>query len=143
MFSLQTIFGSCKQFYGLLDEAADAAHDSAKALHAMMKASDRQPVLDAFKLARQRERATSEKIGKALVDEKSRRAVVILPQGMVPADKVPQLSLPKDGQVVTYETTLVIAPPNLLDAPTGKTLASMLTVTDMSLDPRQPKIAGK
>ncbi|MES2858794.1 MAG: pit accessory protein [Pseudomonadota bacterium] len=68
MFSLQTIFGSGKQFYALLDEAADAAHDSAKALHAMMKASDRQPVLDAFKLARQRERATSEKIGKALVD---------------------------------------------------------------------------
>lgn len=68
MFSLQTIFGSGKQFYLLLDEAADAAHDSAKALHAMMKATDRQPALDAFKLARQRERAASDKIGKALVD---------------------------------------------------------------------------
>ncbi len=68
MFSLQTIFGSGKQFYALLDEAAEAAHDSAKALHAMMQASDRQPALDAFKLARQRERVTSEKIGKALVD---------------------------------------------------------------------------
>ncbi len=68
MFSLQTIFGSGKQFYTLLDEAADAAYDSAKALHAMMKATDRQPALDAFKLARQRERATSDKLGKALVD---------------------------------------------------------------------------
>ena len=68
MFSLQTIFGSGKQFYALLDEAAEAAHDSAKALYAMMKATDRQPALDAFKLARQRERATSDKIGKALVD---------------------------------------------------------------------------
>ena len=68
MFSLQTIFGSGKQFYLLLDEAAAAAHDSAKALHAMMKATDRQPALDAFKLARQRERATSDKIGQALVD---------------------------------------------------------------------------
>ncbi len=68
MFSLQTIFGSGKQFYALLDEAAEAAHDSAKALHSMMQAADRQPALDAFKLARQRERATSEKIGKALVD---------------------------------------------------------------------------
>ena len=68
MFSLQTIFGSGKQFYTLLDEAAQAAHDSAKALHAMMRASDRQPALDAFKLARQRERAASDKIGKALVD---------------------------------------------------------------------------
>lgn len=68
MFSLQTIFGSGKQFYTLLDEAADAAYDSAKALHAMMKATDRQPALDAFKLARQRERAISDKLGKALVD---------------------------------------------------------------------------
>ena len=68
MFSLQTIFGSGKQFYALLDEAADAAHDSAQALHTMMKATGRQPALDAFKLARQRERATSDKIGKALVD---------------------------------------------------------------------------
>jgi uncharacterized protein Yka (UPF0111/DUF47 family) len=68
MFSLQTIFGSGQQFYGLLDEAAAAAHDSAKALHVMMKDADRQPALDEFKLARTRERAASEKIGKALVD---------------------------------------------------------------------------
>ena len=68
MFSLQTIFGSGKQFFVLLDEAAEAAHDSAKALHQMMKASDRQPALDAFKLARQRERTASDKIGQALVD---------------------------------------------------------------------------
>ena len=68
MFSLQTIFGSGQQFYTLLDDAAEAAHDSAKALYAMMKASDRQPALDAFKLARQRERAASDKIGQALVD---------------------------------------------------------------------------
>ena len=68
MFSLQTIFGSGQQFYTLLDEAAKAAHDSAQALHTMMKATDRQPALDAFKLARLRERAASDKIGKALVD---------------------------------------------------------------------------
>ncbi len=68
MFSLQTIFGSGKQFYTLLGEAADVAYDSTKALHAMMRATDRQPALDAFKLARQRERATSDKLGRALVD---------------------------------------------------------------------------
>ena len=68
MFSLQTIFGSGKQFYLLLDEAASAAYASAKALHVMMKATDRQPALDAFKLARQRERTASDKIGQALVD---------------------------------------------------------------------------
>lgn len=68
MFSLQTIFGSGQQFYSLLDEAAAAAHESAKALHSMMKTTDRQPALDAFKLARTRERAASDKIGKALID---------------------------------------------------------------------------
>jgi uncharacterized protein Yka (UPF0111/DUF47 family) len=68
MFSLQTIFGSGKQFYSLLDQAAVVAHESAKALHEMMKSTDRQPPLDAFKLARQRERDISDQIGKALVD---------------------------------------------------------------------------
>lgn len=68
MFSLQTIFGSGQQFYTLLDEAAQAAYDSTKALHSMMKAADRQPALDAFKLARLRERAASDKISHALVD---------------------------------------------------------------------------
>ena len=68
MFSLQTIFGSGKQFFNLLDDAAEAAHDSAKALYQMMKASDRLPALDAFKLARLRERETSDKISQALVD---------------------------------------------------------------------------
>ena len=69
MFSLQTIFGQGNQFYTLLEEAAVAAHDSAKALHAMLRdGSDRQPALDAFKLARLRERETSDKISQALVD---------------------------------------------------------------------------
>ena len=69
MFSLQTIFGQGNQFYTLLEEAAVVAHDSAKALHAMLRdGSDRQPALDAFKLARLRERETSDKISQALVD---------------------------------------------------------------------------
>lgn len=68
MFSLQTIFGSGKQFFALLDEAAAAAHDSTKALHEMLKQSSRDPALDAFKLARQRERVAADKISHALVD---------------------------------------------------------------------------
>lgn len=68
MFSLQTIFGSGNQFYTLLDEAAVAASDAAKALHSMLREADRQPALDAFKLARLRERAASDKISQALVD---------------------------------------------------------------------------
>jgi hypothetical protein len=68
MFSLQTIFGSGKQFYTCSTRPPRPPHDSAKALHAMMKATDRQPALDAFKLARQRERTASDKIGQALVD---------------------------------------------------------------------------
>ena len=68
MFSLQTIFGSGKQFFVLLDEAAVAAHDSTKALYEMLNDPARNVALDAFKLARQRERVASDKIGKALVD---------------------------------------------------------------------------
>ncbi|WP_202844024.1 DUF47 domain-containing protein [Luteimonas saliphila] len=68
MFSLQTIFGQGNQFYTLLEEAAVAAHDSARALHEMLRQADRQPALDAFKLARLREREASDKISQALVD---------------------------------------------------------------------------
>ncbi|PNS08279.1 DUF47 domain-containing protein [Solilutibacter silvestris] len=68
MFSLQTIFGSGKQFFDLLDEAADAAHESTKALYQLLKNPVGNPALDAFKLARQRERVASDKINHALVD---------------------------------------------------------------------------
>lgn len=37
MFSLQTMLGQGAQFFTLLEEAAVAAHDSTKALHAMMQ----------------------------------------------------------------------------------------------------------
>ena len=68
MFSLQTIFGQGKQFYALFNEAADAAHASTKALHAMLKERERQPSMEPFKHARQRERVASDKISQALVD---------------------------------------------------------------------------
>ncbi|MUV15382.1 DUF47 domain-containing protein [Noviluteimonas gilva] len=68
MFSLQTIFGQGKQFYSLLNDAAVAAHDSTVALHDMLKSPERTPALEAFKLARQRERVASDKISQALVD---------------------------------------------------------------------------
>ena len=68
MFSLQTIFGQGKQFYSLLNDAAVAAHDSTVALYEMLKSPERTPALEAFKLARQRERVASDKISQALVD---------------------------------------------------------------------------
>ena len=68
MFSLQTIFGQGKQFYALLDEAATAAHDSTRALCEMLAYPGQVPVLDAVKLARQRERDASDKISQALVE---------------------------------------------------------------------------
>jgi len=68
MFSLQTIFGQGKQFYSLLNDAAVAAHDSTVALHDMLRSPERTPALEAFKLARQRERVASDKISQALVD---------------------------------------------------------------------------
>jgi uncharacterized protein Yka (UPF0111/DUF47 family) len=68
MFSLQTIFGQGMQFYTLLDQSAVAAHNSTKALHAMLKETGRTPALDAFKLARQQEREASDKISQELVN---------------------------------------------------------------------------
>jgi hypothetical protein len=68
MFSLQTMFGKGNQFFGLLEEAANAAADSTKALHEMLLGSDRTPALDAFRLARERERAIADQINEELVN---------------------------------------------------------------------------
>jgi uncharacterized protein Yka (UPF0111/DUF47 family) len=69
MFSLQTIFGSGKQFYGLLESAASAALDSARALQVLARApSGSVPTLDEFKRTRQREREILKEINAALVN---------------------------------------------------------------------------
>jgi uncharacterized protein Yka (UPF0111/DUF47 family) len=68
MFSLQTIFGSGKQFYGLLESAAVAALDSARALQVLAKASSATPSLEEFKRVRQREREILQQINAALVN---------------------------------------------------------------------------
>ncbi len=68
MFSLQTIFGKGNQFYGLLEDAAVAAADSTKALHEMLRGSDKTPALDAFRHARERERAIADKINEELIN---------------------------------------------------------------------------
>lgn len=68
MFSLQTIFGKGNQFYGLLEDAANAAADSTKALHQMLLVRDQAPALDAFRLARERERSIADKINEELVN---------------------------------------------------------------------------
>jgi len=62
------MFGQGNQFYTLLEDAASAAHDSTKALHQMLRERQHQPELDAFKLARRREREASDRISQALVD---------------------------------------------------------------------------
>ncbi len=68
MFSLQTIFGSGKQFYGLLEAAAAAALDSAKALQVMAKTASTTPSLEEFRRVRQREREIIKEINIALVN---------------------------------------------------------------------------
>ena len=68
MFSLQTIFGKGDKFYGLLEESAEAALESAKALHELVTQADRTPVMAAFAAARAREKALASKISEELVN---------------------------------------------------------------------------
>jgi uncharacterized protein len=68
MFSLQTIFGKGDKFFSLLEQSAEAALQSTKALHALVKAPAKSGSLDEFKLARQRERDISNAISKELVE---------------------------------------------------------------------------
>src|SRR5215469_5182921 len=68
MFSLQTIFGKGDKFYGLLEQSADAARESAKALHELVTQADHAPVMAAFAAARSREKALASQISEELVN---------------------------------------------------------------------------
>lgn len=68
MFSLQTIFGKGDKFYGLLEQSAEAAHESAKALHALVTQADQSPVMAAFTATRAREKSLAAQISEELVN---------------------------------------------------------------------------
>ena len=68
MFSLQTIFGKGDKFFGLLDAAAVAAAQSAKALKELVKSNGAEHTLTEFKLARQKEKEISDTISRELVN---------------------------------------------------------------------------
>lgn len=68
MFSLQTIFGKGDKFYGLLEQSAEAARESARALHELVTHTDRAPVMAAFASARAREKALAAQISEELVN---------------------------------------------------------------------------
>jgi uncharacterized protein Yka (UPF0111/DUF47 family) len=68
MFSLQRIFGKGDWFYGLLEQSADAAHESAKALQALVTQTDHAPVMAAFAATRAREKALAAQISEELVN---------------------------------------------------------------------------
>ena len=68
MFSLQTIFGKGDKFFSLLEQSAEAALQSTKALHTLVTAQAKGGSLDEFKLARQRERNISQAISRELVE---------------------------------------------------------------------------
>ncbi|MGD9582045.1 MAG: DUF47 domain-containing protein [Lysobacterales bacterium] len=68
MFSLQTIFGKGDRFYGLLEQSAEAAHNAAKALSALLGLRGKSAALDDFRLARQQEKALADQISHELVN---------------------------------------------------------------------------
>ena len=68
MFSLQTIFGKGDKFYGLLEQSAETAHESAKALHELLTKPGAEQVMAAFTVTRAREKELAAQISQALVN---------------------------------------------------------------------------
>jgi len=68
MFSLQAMFGKGDKFYGLLEASAATAQASTHALIAMLKEKSLTPTLDAFRLARHREKELVAQISQELVN---------------------------------------------------------------------------
>ncbi|ODV10976.1 MAG: pit accessory protein [Rhodanobacter sp. SCN 68-63] len=68
MFSLQAMFGKGDRFYGLLEQSAEAAGESARALRELVSQTDRAPVMAAFASSRAREKALAAQISEELVN---------------------------------------------------------------------------
>jgi uncharacterized protein len=68
MFSLQTIFGKGDKFYGLLEQSAAAAHQSATALRELVSRGEPAPVMADFAGARSREKALAAQISEELIN---------------------------------------------------------------------------
>ncbi|TAL74788.1 MAG: pit accessory protein [Rhodanobacter sp.] len=68
MFSLQTIFGKGDKFYGLLEQSAAVAHESAQALHGMTTQPDQAPLMAAFAATRAREKNLASQISEELIN---------------------------------------------------------------------------
>lgn len=68
MFSLQTIFGKGDKFYGLLEQSAETAHESAQALHKLLTEPGAEPVMAAFTVTRAREKELAAEISEGLVN---------------------------------------------------------------------------
>lgn len=68
MFSLQTIFGKGDKFYSLLEQLADAALNSTRALTGLLGVGGKTGSLADFKLARQQEKEISARISQELVN---------------------------------------------------------------------------
>lgn len=68
MFSLQTIFGKGDKFYGLLEQSAATACESAQALHDLLTKPDQGAVMAAFAATRTREKELAAQISEGLVN---------------------------------------------------------------------------
>jgi hypothetical protein len=68
MFSLQTIFGKGDKFYGLLEQSAATACESAQAMHELLTKPDRGAVMAAFAATRAREKELAAQISEGLVN---------------------------------------------------------------------------
>jgi uncharacterized protein Yka (UPF0111/DUF47 family) len=68
MFSLQTMFGKGDKFYGLLEQSAAAACDSANAMQALLNHDAAGPLMTSFAANRVREKALAAQISEELMN---------------------------------------------------------------------------
>ena len=68
MFSLQTIFGKGDKFYGLLEQSAATACESAQALNDLLTKPDQGAVMASFTATRAREKELAAQISEGLVN---------------------------------------------------------------------------
>jgi len=126
-------------------DALHRANQQSQALAGMIK--ERDSALMAFVNPKSQEvnlKEGDKTYGKALLDPESQTAVVLLPKGMVPAGKSPQLSITQGGKSVAYKTVLMEAPGDFLAMPHNNPIDTALIIRDMTPDTSaQPRMASQ
>lgn len=136
-FAAAMLFLSAGAYYNMtVKSELDRATNTAKAYE--HKVAERDVALAAFVNPKAQQvilASEGKPFGKAFLDAHTQTAVVILPREMVPQGKTVQFSMQQEGKDVKYNTVLLTAPGDSLNAPKDIPLERIFAIKQSDMRP--------